>query len=858
MKRKLDDYDDDDFCTDLDIVRMRKNNPNPSSASATASNYAFPHQISGQRHYNEPTASTSGSSQQPSSSSHPDRIQFFVRMISQGKTLVLYGKPEDKVKVIHEKIQTITGIPMIEQRLIYQGRQLQWEHSLAECMIYNDAGLHLVGRMRSTEHPRVWHLIDDLVSTVYRLCKGERGVYLKSVEAMMLEFLDMTTKKEIQLTHLASHLNIFQSLCAPAALVMLYLSPHRYNKDLADKSIRTFASSCKNGLQKPLYSQCAPVALEFCNLLSRSAAQDDPLYSLCRSSLGSMVEDLRIGRSSRNHENFSNRMCVIAVKDIFPFVTELANKLTEGSGINLSLNEVRDFAAFLRPIKAAIKDLPDFERIIQVPMIYTFTCYDDEIKLLYAILFELMEKMRKCLEKVKVEMVMEENEDGEWDQYLPILKETRGIAKLYQGAEDIFWSVMKSVDVSLQYLIIRYAKRGENYKWIIGHKNLLDFESRRHLVMLLLPETIDEDEELHEMLIDRSQLLSESFNYISKAKPENLRGGLFMEFNNEEATGPGVLREWFFLVCQEIFNPQNALFIACPNDRRRFFPNPASKVDPLHLRYFKFAGRVIALALMHKVPVGIMFDRTFFLQLAGMTISLEDIKDADPYFYSSCKQILDMDPVIVDQDALGLTFVHEIEELGSMKVVELFTNGKNIVVNSRNRKEYVELLIQHRFVTSVSKQVAKFAKGFADIVGDEKIQKLVFKTLEFEDHDGMLHGSESIISVEDWKVHTEYNGYKESDPQIYWFWEIVEEMTAEQRKVLLFFWTSLKHLPVDGFNGLASKLYIYKSNESTDHLPSSHTCFYRICFPAYPSMAVMRQRLNIITQDHVGCSFGTW
>ena len=47
-----------------------------------------------------------------------------------------------------------------------------------------------------------------------------------------------------------------------------------------------------------------------------------------------------------------------------------------------------------------------------------------------------------------------------------------------------------------------------------------------------------------------------------------------MDFTNEEATGPGVLREWFFLVCQEIFNPQNALFVACPNDRRRFFPNP--------------------------------------------------------------------------------------------------------------------------------------------------------------------------------------------------------------------------------------------------------------------------------------------
>lgn len=88
--------------------------------------------------------------------------------------------------------------------------------------------------------------------------------------------------------------------------------------------------------------------------------------------------------------------------------------------------------------------------------------------------------------------------------------------------------------------------------------------------------------------------------------------------------------------------------------------------------------------------------------------------------------------------------------------------------------------------------------------------------------------------------------------------QIVEEMSAEQRKVLLFFWTSVKYLPVEGFRGLASRLYIYKSSEPHDHLPSSHTCFYRLCFPPYPSMAMVRDRIQIITQEHIGSSFGTW
>jgi len=104
----------------------------------------------------------------------------------------------------------------------------------------------------------------------------------------------------------------------------------------------------------------------------------------------------------------------------------------------------------------------------------------------------------------------------------------------------------------------------------------------------------------------------------------------------------------------------------------------ASKVHPLHLEYFSFAGRVIALALMHRVQVGIVFDRVFFLQLAGSYIALEDIRNAGPCLYNSCKQILDMDVDFIDSNALGLTFVREVEELGHRKVVELCPREKTL------------------------------------------------------------------------------------------------------------------------------------------------------------------------------------
>ncbi|XP_044461115.1 E3 ubiquitin-protein ligase UPL5-like [Mangifera indica] len=869
-KRKLDDYapnldgdDDDAETSDLVSVRMRKDEPNAFHLSSDLTRRVA-------------TDEAETSSAESRTKTRPG-LQFFIRMMSEGKTIVVQANSNDTVKSIHERIQVMTGIPVIEQRLIYRGKQLQWEQSLAECSIQNDAGLQLVGRMRSTEHPQAWQVIDDMVGVIYRLCKGETiQSSLKHIKSRMNEFFAMTPQNNTELA--IGYLQIFMYSSAPAALVMLYMSPMNGNKDCADSSIRHFLNSCRNALPKNLHTQCAPIVLEFCKLL-RKFTPEDTLYLACRSTLGSLLENFggsmwentSVLRATKYGDDVKG---LVVIQDIFPFVSELASRLSRDLtssmemvlSVGPSVTDVCDFTAFLVPLRKAILGQVGITCPIAVPLPkrgYNHPSYGDEIKYLHGIFVELLIKMDKCLGKMEERLNVRGSGEGEinysgWSQYLTILKELFAISKLYQGTEEEFWKVLKRRKSPLYALILRYAKRSDDHLWLLENKDVTNFECRRHLVMMMFPEVKEDYEELHEMLIDRSQLLAESFEYIARADPDALHGGLFMEFKNEEATGPGVLREWFFLVCQALFNQQNALFVACPNDRRRFYPNPASKVNHMHLDYFSFSGRIIALALMHKVQVGFVFDRVFFLQLAGKHISLEDIKDADPRLYDSCKQILEMDAEFIDSDDLGLTFVREVEELGSRKIVELCPGGKSMAVNSKNREEYVNLLIQHQFVTSISEQATHFAKGFADILCNPKLQKFFFQSLELEDLDWMLYGSESAICVDDWKAHTEYNGYKETDPQIVWFWKIVGSMSADQRKVLLFFWTSVKYLPIEGFRGLASRLHIYKLGEPCDRLPSSHTCFYRLCFPPYPSMAMMQDRLRIITQDHVGCSFGTW
>ena len=119
----------------------------------------------------------------------------------------------------------------------------------------------------------------------------------------------------------------------------------------------------------------------------------------------------------------------------------------------------------------------------------------------------------------------------------------------------------------------------------------------------------------------------------------------------------------------------------------------------------------------------------------------------------------------MDQDILSLTFINDVEEMGSRRTIELCPNGKDILVKSKNRKHYVNLHIQHYFVMSIALQLARFSQGFSDVT-TSSIKTFLFRSLYVEDLDKMLDGSGTDISVEDWKVHTYYNGYEENDHQI--------------------------------------------------------------------------------------------
>src|SRR5690606_33693186 len=59
----------------------------------------------------------------------------------------------------------------------------------------------------------------------------------------------------------------------------------------------------------------------------------------------------------------------------------------------------------------------------------------------------------------------------------------------------------------------------------------------------------------------------------------------------------GVTREWFQVLARQMFDPNYALFLPIASDRTTFHPNPMCGVNPEHLSFFKFIGRIIGKAL---------------------------------------------------------------------------------------------------------------------------------------------------------------------------------------------------------------------------------------------------------------------
>uniref|UniRef100_A0A4W5PWS7 E3 ubiquitin-protein ligase NEDD4-like n=1 Tax=Hucho hucho TaxID=62062 RepID=A0A4W5PWS7_9TELE len=325
-----------------------------------------------------------------------------------------------------------------------------------------------------------------------------------------------------------------------------------------------------------------------------------------------------------------------------------------------------------------------------------------------------------------------------------------------------------------------------------------------------------------EMKLHRTNIFEESYRRIMSLKrPDILKARLWIEFESEKGLDyGGVAREWFFLLSKEMFNPYYGLFEYSATDNYTLQINPNSGLcNEDHLSYFKFIGRVAGMAVFHGKLLDGFFIRPFYKMMLGKQITLKDMESVDSEYYNSLKWILENDPTELD-----LRFCIDEDNFGQTYQVDLKPSGGDMVVTNHNKMEYIDLVIQWRFVNRVQKQMNAFLEGFTELTLIDLIK--IFDENELE----LLMCGLGDVDVNDWRQHTVYkNGYCPNHPVIQWFWKAVLLMDAEKRIRLLQFVTGTSRVPMNGFAELygsnGPQLFTIEQWGTPDKLPRAHTWY---------------------------------
>ncbi|KAF9096459.1 hypothetical protein BGX23_011187 [Mortierella sp. AD031] len=394
-----------------------------------------------------------------------------------------------------------------------------------------------------------------------------------------------------------------------------------------------------------------------------------------------------------------------------------------------------------------------------------------------------------------------------------------------------------------------------SFSLLVHNPKMLEFDNKRNYFTQQLHKR-NTARDLYgslQMNVRREWVFMDSYSHWQARTGDEIKySKLNVKFHGEEGVdGGGVTREWFQVLARQMFNPDYAMFKTSAADKLTYQPNRASWVNPDHLLFFKFVGRVIGKAIYDGRLLDAYFTRSFYKHILGRPVDYRDVEAVDPEYYKSLVWMLENDITdIVDE-----TFSVETDDFGNTKTVDLKPDGRNIPVTEENKHEYVKLITEQKLTLAIKDQIHSFLLGFHEIIPAHLIS--IFNEQELE----LLISGLPDIDIDEWKNNSEYQNYSPSSPQIQNFWRAVRSFDQTERAKLLQFVTGTSKVPLGGFPQLQGisgiqKFQIHKDFSSTKRLPSAHTCFNQLDLPEYETYEELRQQLlTAISECSTGFAF---
>ncbi len=214
-----------------------------------------------------------------------------------------------------------------------------------------------------------------------------------------------------------------------------------------------------------------------------------------------------------------------------------------------------------------------------------------------------------------------------------------------------------------------------------------------------------------------------------------------IEFEGEIGIDQGGLRrEWFQLVSNELFSPDNKLFVPVEEGSSAVMPNPHPPTEVKVRQMYKFAGRIVGKCLYESAYGGsysqylpIRLAKSFLAQLVGLRVNFRHFAHDAPQFYSSKIQLIENSNI--DDPDLGLddlTFSEEVHQASSKmsSIVDLKPHGRSIRVQDSDKLEYLDLLAQYKLSESIRDQLDYFLEGMHTLIPDSLLSMFDENELE--------------------------------------------------------------------------------------------------------------------------------
>lgn len=353
--------------------------------------------------------------------------------------------------------------------------------------------------------------------------------------------------------------------------------------------------------------------------------------------------------------------------------------------------------------------------------------------------------------------------------------------------------------------------------------------------------------------VRRASILQDAVDAIESLDATDMKKIFRFEFIGEPGLDAGgVAREFYSVICEQIFNPDCGLFLYSAVNQMCMTINPNSGIaNEFHLRYFHMAGRILGKALMDGQITPVHLVQPMYKHLMGWPVSLRDLEHIDDQIYRNLVELLDFD----DVGMLYLEFVVTEDHLGMTETVELIPGGTDMTVDNKNLPAYLEAQLRYRMMNRVRQQLAELLRGFYDVVPEPLLAAFDFQELEL-----LLHGLPTI-DMDDWVRNCDLTGEFTGQPGhrvVQWFWEVVRNFEQEQKARLLQFVTGTAGVPVQGFGYLQGndgnvRKFTIHGDKNVKVFPRAHTCFNRIDMPIYKSKAELQKYLTMaISMESTG------